>query len=65
LHTLSDARGKFIFEQLSTTKEYLILAIGLNVEDEPVYYNFMKISLSSKHRQIIIWMEPSERRKCD
>jgi len=65
LHTLSDTHGKFIFEHLSTSKEYLILAIGLNVEDEPAYYNFMKISLSSKHGQIIIWMEPSERRKCD
>jgi hypothetical protein len=64
-HTLSDTHGKFIFEHLSTSKEYLILAIGLNVEDEPAYYNFMKISLSSKHGQIIIWMEPSERRKCD
>lgn len=65
LHTLSDTHGKFIFDHLSTTKEYLILAIGLSVEDQPAYYNFVKISLSSKNGQIIIWMEPGERQKCN
>jgi hypothetical protein len=63
-HSISNDRGSFLVSRLSTGHDYLILAIGLKIEDEPSYYNFQKITLLPGENDITIWMVPDFRSHC-
>ena len=63
-HTISDSHGRFFINHLSSEHEYLILAIGLKIEDAGAYYNFQKMTLRGQTNKITIWMVPDERRNC-